>query len=97
MLRKFLELRLTPQLIMDGTKILSIIVENFCFLDSLNFVPMSLKSMPKYFDITCKKGYYPHFVNTAENWDYVGAYPAPKFYGTYYMSSDERTQFLEWY
>ena len=70
LLRKFLELRWTPQLIMDGTKILSMIVENLYFLDSLNFLPMSLKSMPKLFDLTCKKGYYPHFFNTANNLDY---------------------------
>jgi hypothetical protein len=72
MLRKILELRWTPQLIMDGTKILSMIVENLHFLDSLNFLPMSLKSMPKSFDLTCKKGYYPQFFNTAKNLEYMG-------------------------
>jgi len=46
-----------PKLIMDGTKILSMSVENLCFLDSLNFMPMSLKNMPKSFDLTCKKVY----------------------------------------
>ena len=82
---------------MDGTKILSMVVENFFFLDSLNFLPMSLKSMPKSFDLTCKKGYYINFFNSAENLDYVGPYPKPKFYGADYMSSDERAQLLEWH
>ena len=50
---------LEPKLIKDGSKILSIVVENFHFLDSFNYLPMSLKSMPKSFDLTCKKGYYP--------------------------------------
>ena len=68
LLRKFLKLRWTPQLIMDGNKILSMIVENFRFLDSLNFRPMSLKSMPKSFDLTCKKGYYPHFLIRLKIW-----------------------------
>ena len=45
--------------IIDGTKILSMSVENLYFLDSLNFMTMTLKSMPKSFDLTCKKGYYP--------------------------------------
>ena len=72
-------------------------VEHLKFLDSLNFLPMSLKSMPKSFDLTCKKGYYPHFFNTAKNLEYVGPYPEPKFYGADYMSGDERAQFLEWY
>jgi G:T-mismatch repair DNA endonuclease (very short patch repair protein) len=82
---------------MDGSKILSMVVENFHFLDSLNFLPMSLKSMPKSFDLTCKKGYYPHFFNTASNLNYVSPYPEPEFYGADSMSVDERTQFLEWY
>ena len=42
LLRKFLELRWTPKLIMDGAEILSIIVENLYFLVSLNFLPMNL-------------------------------------------------------
>jgi hypothetical protein len=72
LLPKFLELRWVPQLIMDGTKILNVVVENLHLLDSLNYLPMSLKSMPKIFDLTCKKVYYPHFFNTAENLDYLG-------------------------
>jgi hypothetical protein len=82
-------------MLMDGTKILSMIVENLHFLDSLNFLPMSLKSMTKSFDLICKKGYYPHFFNTANNLEYVGRYPEHKFYGADYMSGDERAQFLE--
>ena len=56
LLRRFLELRWTTQLIMDGAKILSMVVENLQFLDSLNYLPMSLKSMPNSFDRTWKKG-----------------------------------------
>jgi len=57
---------------------------------------MSLKRMTKSLDLTCKKGYYPHF-NTAKNLHYVGPYPEPVFYGADYTSGDERTQFLEWH
>jgi hypothetical protein len=53
--------------------------------------------MPKSFDLICKKGYYPHFFNTAENLDYVGPYPEPKCYEANYMSGDEQAQFLETY
>jgi hypothetical protein len=70
---------------MDGTKILSTIVDNFHFVDSLNFLPIILKIMPKSFGLTCKKGYYPHFVNRAENLDFVGSYPEPEYYGADYM------------
>jgi hypothetical protein len=57
---------------------------------------VSLKSMPKSFELTSKKGYYPHFFNTANNLDYVGRYPEPKYYGAD-LSGDERAQFLAWY
>ena len=81
LLRRFLELRWEPKLIIDGSKIFSMVVENFHFLNSLNCLPMSLKKIPKSFDLTCKKGYYPHFFNTASNTNYVGPYPDPEFYG----------------
>jgi hypothetical protein len=80
---------------MEGIKTFSMVVENFQFSDSLNFLPMGLKSMPKSFDLTCKKAYYPHFFNTAENLDYVGSYPEPEYYGADYMSGDERAQFVD--
>ena len=96
-LRRFLELKLAPQLILDGCKILRMVVENLHSLDSLNHLPMSLKSMPKSFDLTCKKWYYPYFFNTAKNFDYVGCHPEPKFYGADFMSGDERNQFSAWY
>ena len=69
------------ELIMDVTKILRMSVENLHFLDSLNFIRMSLKSIAKSFDLTCKKG-YTHFFNTANNLDYVGPYLEPKSYGS---------------
>ena len=78
-LRSFLELRWAPQSIMDGRKILNMVVEKLHVLDSLNYLPMSLKSIPKSFDLTCKKGYYTHFFNTANNLDYVGSYPETKY------------------
>ena len=97
LLRSFLDLRWAPQFIMDGSKILSMVVENLHFLGSLNCLRMSLKSVPKSFDLTCKKMYYPHLFNTANNLDYMGSHPEPKFYGADFMSRDERTQFSAWY
>jgi hypothetical protein len=52
----FWKQRWVPQLIIDGTKLLSRCVENMHFLDFLKFLPMSLKSMPKSFDVSCNKG-----------------------------------------
>jgi hypothetical protein len=51
------------QLILGGMKIRSMCFEYLIFLDSFNFPSISLKSMPKSFDLTCKKMYYPHFLS----------------------------------
>ena len=62
LIRRFLEQRWVPKLIMDGMRILSMSVEKFYFLDSLNFLATSLYNMTKSFDLTCKKGEYPQFL-----------------------------------
>jgi len=62
-------------------KILSKIVENLHFSVPLNFLPMSLKSIHKSFDLTCKNCYYLHFFKTANISDYVGPYSDPKYCG----------------
>jgi len=43
-----------------------------------------------------KKGYYPHFFETANKLDYVGFHPEHKYYRADFISGDERTQFLAW-
>jgi hypothetical protein len=79
---------------MDGTKILSMVVENLHFLDFLNFLPMSLKSMPKSFGLNAR-GALHALLNMAENLDYVCLYPEPKLYGTEYISGAERASLLK--
>jgi len=80
-LRNFLELRWTPQLIMDGTNIFSMVVENLHFFDSLNFLPTSLKSMPYSLDLTCKKGYYQTFLILIRIWSMWALIPNPDSMG----------------
>jgi G:T-mismatch repair DNA endonuclease (very short patch repair protein) len=87
-----------PDLILNGAKILCMKMEHVTFLDSLNFLPMSLRNLPKAFGLpSVSKGHYPHFFNTLENLDYVGRYPECRFYGVDYMTEIERQEFLEWY
>ena len=73
------------------------VVNNLYFLDSLHYLPLSLKSMPKSFNLKCKKGYSHHFFNTANNLDYVGSHSELKFYGADFMCGDERTLFSACY
>lgn len=85
-------------LIMNGTKILQIKVGRFRFIDSLNFFSVALAKLPSMFNLECDdKGYYPHFFNTPENFEYEGPIPHANFYGVDAMKEPERKRFLEWY
>ncbi|XP_018573827.1 uncharacterized protein LOC108912895 [Anoplophora glabripennis] len=90
---------LTPELIMRGTKIISMVVENVKFLDSLNYFPMPLTKLPKAFGLgdDFKKGYFPHLFNTEENQNYVGPLPAVEYYSPDTMKEEDRKKFLSWY
>ena len=57
---------LLPKLTLNGAKIMSMELEEaeIKFCESLNFLPMPLKALPKTFGLTeLKKGYFPHFFN----------------------------------
>lgn len=89
---------LTPELIMRGTKIILMAVENISFLDSINYFPMALAKLPKAFELEeLKKGYFPHLFNTLKNQNYVGPLPAVEFYSPDTMKTEDREKFLEWY
>lgn len=68
-------------LIMNGTKLITIKVGRYSFIDSLNFSNAAFAKLPKLFslDENCK-GYYPHGFNTPENLNYVGPMPDIKFF-----------------
>jgi hypothetical protein len=54
--------------------------------------------MPATFGSTeLKKGYFPHFFNTAENQNYVGPNPAAHYYNPDDMSVANRKDFFSWY
>ena len=63
------------EIIYRGAKCLSMTIPmlNIKFIDSLNFIPMSLAKFPKTFgqDELCK-GYFPHLFNKDANQNYVG-------------------------
>ena len=96
----FYEECLLPKLILNGAKIMSMELEEaeIKFRDSLNFLPMPLKALPKTFGLTeLKKGYFPHFFNRKENQTYVGPLPPVEDYDPDNMSTKERQEFLTWY
>ena len=88
------------EVILRGAKILSMTIPmfNIKFIDSLNFIPMSLAKFPKTFGQTelCK-GYFPHLFNKEENQDYVGPIPCQADYGVNFMKPEAREAFLAWH
>ena len=88
------------EVIYRGAKSLSVTIPmfNIKFIDSLNFIPMSLAKFPKSFgqDELCK-GYFPHLFNKDENQDYVGPIPCQNDYGVNFMKPAEREAFIAWH
>ena len=86
--------------ILRGAKVLSMTIPmfNIKFIDSLNFIPMSLAKFPKTFgqDELCK-GYFPHLFNKEENWNYVGPIPCQNDYNVNFMKPQERKAFQTWH
>ena len=88
------------EIIYRGAKSLSMTVSewNIKFIDSLNYIPMSLAKFPKTFgqDELCK-GYFPHRFNKEENQNYVGPIPCQNDYGVNFMKPGEREAFIAWH
>ena len=66
---------------------------NIRFIDSLNFLPMRLKNLPKALGLRgeLKKGDFPHLANTLVNQNYVGPMFDRYYYGVDFMSTADRT------
>ena len=87
-----------PDVIQNGQKLMYMECQGIKFIDSLNFLPMSLAKLPKAFGIKeLKKGFFPHLFNVEENQAYKGPMPDIKYYDPDAMSSEMRAEFLQWY
>ena len=88
------------KLLLRGAKIISLTVPmfNIKFIDSLNFIPMSLAKFPKTFGMSelCK-GYFPHLFNKEENQNYVGPIPPEADYSPNTMKPEVREAFRAWH
>ena len=88
------------EIIYRGAKSLSMTIPmfNIKFIDSINFIPMSLAKFPKTFgqDELCK-GYFPHMFNKEENQNYIGPIPCQNDYGVNFMKPGEREAFITWH
>ena len=92
------EYRDKPKLILNGTKIITMMFTNLKFLDSYNYFHLPLRALPKAYGIeNIEKGIFPHKFNTPESENYVGEMPAVEFYSIDNMRVKEREEFLVWY
>lgn len=87
-----------PEMIMTGSKINYMIFRGIRFIDSLNFLSMSLEKFSDTFGITeVKKGFFPHLSNIPENFDYIGPYPHKERYQSELFSIEKKKKFDKWY
>jgi len=90
-----------PFTIYAGSKIMTFSVSGeykIRFLDSLNFLTMRLEDFPGTFGLNeLKKGFYPYWFNSTENWNYLGKMPDKKYYKPNKMLPEKRDEFNKWY
>ena len=82
---------------MNGLKIMCMTMEHLVFLDSVSFLPFTLRRLPEAFDLTVAKSWYPHYFNAEENLDYIGPLPNVSYYGVNEMGEEDWSEFLECY
>lgn len=91
------------EMITRGTKFLQLSAKNgyktIQFRDSLLFLPGSLKSLAKSFDLSVGKGEFPHLFNTLENQNYVGEIPSKHYFDLVWTkrNNSDIEEFNEWY
>lgn len=89
-----------PQVVFDGASIVQIktLEGRLIFMDSLRFLTMSMKDMPKTFGVEeVKKGFFPYRLNNREYWDKVIALPTKEDFEMQFMNSKDKTEFEKWY
>ncbi len=87
-----------PELIMCGTKLLTLKFRKIRMIDSFSFIPMALEKFTKTFGLKeLKKGFWCHLFNQPENQNYIGLIPAKKYYTPQFFNSSKRKEFELWY
>ena len=86
-----------PQIIMNGLKLLKFEIGNIKFLDSLSIFNQPLSALPKIFDLEEEKGYFPHYFNLPENFDYIGSIPPIETFGIKYLKKGNAEKLIKWH
>ena len=89
-----------PSIVYAGSKIMLMSIPDIKmrFVDSLNFLTMPLAAFPKTFGIKeLKKGFFPHYFNTSENFYYKGKIPPLRYFGYNDMSGKSRKELIKFW
>jgi len=89
-LKRAIFMKWNPEIILSGLKIFSMKIQHIHFLDSLSYLPMPLRKLPKAFGFSVTKSWFPHYWNTKTSLDYVGPITDIKYFGADEMSEGER-------
>lgn len=86
-----------PQPLMKGSKFMRLVLKNTIFHDSMLHLPGSLSNQAKAFNLSTKKGDFPHGFSLRENIDYIGPIPEMKYFPNRYKSLDDLIEFKKWH
>jgi len=59
-LKRAILLKWNPQIILSGLKIISMKMQHIRFLDSISYLPMTLRKLPEAFGHSATKSLFPH-------------------------------------
>ena len=84
--------------ILQGSKLLRMKVGNVKFIDTLSFLNMPLRSLPKAYGCQqLAKGFFPHSIHTKKNVNYKGYFPSMAKFGLDYMKPEEAKELRDWW
>ena len=70
---------------------------NHMFINSVSYLPMPLRNLPEAFGLSVTKSWYPQYLNTNTNLNYVGPIPDVSNYGVEEIGISERGEFMTCY
>jgi G:T-mismatch repair DNA endonuclease (very short patch repair protein) len=86
------------ELIMQGNKILRMKMGNTKFIDSLAFLNLPLRDIPKAYALEYdSKGFFPHEMHTTRNVHYKGWFPSLDKFGLKYMKPADVKDLKTWH
>ena len=93
----FLPIDALPNILITGTKILAIRFRKIKIIDSYSFLPFALSEFSNTFNLKETKGFFPHKFNHPNNYNYVGTFPSPEYYGSEFFGVKKKIEFDKWY